>query len=216
MKPETLKSILASNNESKQTTYLTLLIDKCKDLDRQINIVALLMILLVFLFYLIDVSKPESLQIGPLEIKDLQSIKVYIPVVFSFLVLRNILIITHRTELYKIVKQFANSFFNLPFDVDSSEAPDEFTKTILPVSNYFEVGLSLRINSKFSCIGMLLIFPIIFIGIIPYVLLTKWIYDFLLIFEKLYFIEKVSIILSIWLTLISIYYFFHIVRKDVL
>lgn len=211
MKNEEINEIIKKNSDDKLNIYLSALLSKCKDIEKENNFIALVMLILILLFYMADISKTESIQIGPISIKDINSIKVFIPLVFAFLIFRYIVISAHKAELHKIIKVFTRDFFKFK-DLIEEDAlrMDDFTRTILPFSIYGDLSnLSHKGKSKFGCFGALLIFPLSSIVIIPFVLEFIWIKQFIIDFSKLNFTQKSSIILSIWILVISLYYFVH-------
>jgi len=204
-----IKRLFSNNTEDKLNTYLSILLSKCKDISIESNLLSIIMLVLVLLFYMSDFAQPENLQIGPLSVKDINSIKIFIPLVFAFLIFRYILISAHKAELHKIIKEYSKEFFNFkdPISEDVLHM-DDFTRTLLPFSIYSEIGkLSHKGNSKFGCIGALLIVPISFLSIVPFVLEFIWIKNYLIDFDTFNFTQKSSLILSIWILLISLYYF---------
>ena len=211
MKIKELRNILKENEDDKLRIYLDLILSKCKDMARESNLIALLMLLLILLFYLTEFSKVESISVGPISIKDLNSVKVFIPLVFAFLILRYILISAHKAELNKIIIEYTKNYFNykdpLPEDVLHL---DDFTRSILPFSIYSEINkLNNRGSSKIGCLGAVLVFPIIGLTFVPFILEYVWIKQYILVFDELNFIQKSSIILSVWIIAISIYYIIH-------
>lgn len=204
-----IKEILSNNTEDKLNTYLSILLSKCKDISIESNLLSLIMLVLILLFYMADFAQLENLRIGPLSIKDINSIKIFIPLVFAFLIFRYILISAHKAELHKIIKEYSKKFFNFtdPISEDVLHM-DDFTRSILPFSIYSEIGkISHKGNSKFGCIGGLLIVPISFLSFAPFILEFIWIKNYLIDFEKFNFTQKSSLVLSIWILLISVYYF---------
>lgn len=211
MKNEEITNIFYKNTDEKLSEYLTILLSKCKDIARESNIIAIFMLLLIFLYYMLDFSQLESLQIGPAEIKDASSIKVFIPLVFAFLIFRYIILSAHKAELHKIIKEFSIEYFGFedPISKDVIHI-DDFSRTVLPFSIFSDISnLTHKGKSKFGCIGGLLIIPIGAIAIVPFILEYYWIKEFINQFENLNFTQKSSVILSIWIITLSIYYFIH-------
>jgi hypothetical protein len=211
MKNLEIKEMFRNNTDDKLNIYLSTLLAKCKDIEKENNLIALIMLILILLFYMADISQTESIQIGPLSIKDINSIKVFIPLVFAFLIFRYILISAHKAELHKIIKVFTKDFFN--FNDSAQDDPlhmDDFTRTILPFSIYGELGnLSYKGKSKFGCFGAILIIPISGLALVPFILEFIWIKKFIIDFSTLNYTQKTSVILSIWILAISLYYFVH-------
>lgn len=208
MKNEEIEQIINKTETDKLNIYLSLLLSKCKDIEKENNFIALIMILLVLLFYSASFGQLDSLKIGPISIKEINSIKIFIPLVFSFLIFRYLIINSHKAEIEKIVKIFSRDFFKI--ENNDIEKLDDFTRTILPISIYTEINnLTTKGKSKFGCFGAILIFPIVGIAIIPYTLQFIWLKDFLSNYDKYNFFQKSAIILSLWITILSLYYFIH-------
>lgn len=215
MKNYEVKDILIKNNDDKLNIYLNILLSKCKDIAIESNLIAIIMLILILLFYLTDFAKADSLQIGPLSIKDINSVKVFIPLVFSFLILRYFIISSHKAELHKIIKEFSKNHFCF----ETSENIffiDDFTRSLLPISIYDEIGkLNYKDKSKLGCIGALLIFPISGLAFTPFIFEFIWIKKYIYEFNTLNLMQKSSVILSIWILLISVYYFFHTMKIEI-
>lgn len=211
MKDQEIHDLIKNNDSEKISFYLTTLLGKCKDIERENNFIALFMIILILVFYSTNFTQLDGLQIGPFSIKDINSVKIFIPLVFSFLIFRFLVISSHKAEIEKIIKIISRDYFKHKSEnIDTTLHLDDFTRTILPISNYAEINnLTLKGKSKFGCFGAIIIFPLTFIALIPYTLEFIWLKDFLFQFDNFNFFEKSSIILSIWLTILSIYYFIH-------
>lgn len=211
MKNREVNDIFENNTDDKLNIYLNILLSKCKDISMESNLIAIIMLILILLFYMADFAQPESLQIGPLSIKDINSVRVFIPLVFAFLIFRYIVISAHKAELHKIIKEYTKKFFNFDDPIaDDNLHMDDFTRSLLPFSIYSEIGkLSHKGKSKFGCFGALLIIPISGLAFVPFILEYIWIKKYLLEYNTLNFTQKSSVVLSIWILAISIYYFIH-------
>jgi len=208
MKNEEIEQIINQTESDKLNLYLSILLSKCKDIEKENNFIALIMILLVLLFYSASFGELDTLQIGPISIKQINSVKIFIPLVFSFLIFRYLIISSHKAEIEKIIKIFSRDFFNV--ENNDIEKLDDFTRSILPISIYAEINnLTTKGKSKFGCFGAILIFPIVGIALIPYTLQFIWLKDFLINYDKFNFFQKSAIVLSIWITILSLYYFIH-------
>jgi hypothetical protein len=204
-----IKEIFLRNSDEKLSEYLAILLAKCQAISRESNLIAIFMLLLILLYYMAGFSQLESLQIGPIGIKDINSIKIFIPLVFAFLILRFTLLSTNKAELQRIIKKFSSEYFSFkdPLSEDILHM-DDFTRSILPFSLYDELGKLTNKGKKtrLGCIGLILIVPISTISVIPLILEYYWIKDFIMNFDNLNFTQKSSIVLSIWILVISIYY----------
>ena len=78
MKEREIENLIATNDKDKLSFYLSNIISKSRDIERENNRLGIMILILILLFYLIDYTKVESLNIGPISIKDLNSIKINI------------------------------------------------------------------------------------------------------------------------------------------
>ncbi|WP_445454505.1 hypothetical protein [Flavobacterium sp. 25HG05S-40] len=206
-----IKETINQNSAEKNSIYLNIVLDKCNAVSKEGNVIALVMLLLILLYYLADATKSGSVEIGPLSFSNLNAIKIFIPLVFAFLIFRFVLLSAHKAELHKIVKEYTIEFFNYknPIQNDVTQM-DDFTRSLLPFSLFSELGtLSYKGKSKLGCFGALLIFPIILFSFIPFLLEFYWIKEFVLKYDSLNATEKWSINITIWIIALSIYYFIH-------
>lgn len=204
MKKSEIEDFL-DNNPDKTEFYISTLIDKCKEIDRQINLNSLFILISICLYYLPTITSAESIQFGPVQIRDISSIQVFIPLAFSYFILRFIILSNHKAEIHKTLniiseKYFKNNRLNL-----TEDQMDNMTRIMLPISNTGEIS---KYNTKgiLGCLGGILIFPIISLAIIPMYLEFRWIKHFCYNFDKLNFIQKTSIIFSMWICLIGLYH----------
>lgn len=211
MKESEIENLIATNDKDKLSFYLSNIISKSRDIERENNRLGIMILILILLFYLIDYTMAESLNIGPISIKDLNSIKIFIPLVFAFLILRYQIINSHKAELIRIVKKFSLLYFDFDNSNTKPEFTDDFTRTLLPISIYEEFNkLNYKGTSKIGCIGAILTFPLtIGLTIFPFVLEYIWIKDLILDFKNLVIFEKLSIVMTVWTIILTLYYFFH-------
>lgn len=211
MKSKEIYGILQSNDKDKLNFYLSTILSKSKDIEKENNKLGIMMIILILLFYLIDYTKADNLYIGPISIKDLNSIKIFIPLVFAFLLLRYKVINSHKAELIRIVKIFSQKHFNFDNSNVKLEFTDDFTRTILPISLYEEFNkLNYKGTSKFGCLGALFVFPLsIGVTLFPLIIEFIWLKTFIADFKSLNLYEKASVVLTIWIIILAIYYLIH-------
>lgn len=211
MKDSEVSDFLSSNDDSNISFYLSTIIEKLKEISKENNKIGVFMIVVIFLFYLIENSIARSINIGPITIDDLTAIKVFIPLIFAFLILRYKIINSHKAELIKISKKITEHKFSIENSNVKPEFTDDFTRSLLPLSLYEEVNkLNYKGASFIGCLGAILTFPItIIITLIPYFFEFLWLRDLFYGFPNFNLYEKASFILTIWVLVFSLYYMIH-------
>ena len=215
MKISTLKKIIKNNSEEKNFNYYNSLINKSNEISKECNFLGILMLLIFLINYVIDYSKLESIEIGILQIKDAISLKIFFPLVFTFLILRYILISAHRTELNQILNIFSQDFFNVNDKENVDETPffavDDFSATFLPFSIYQEFNnISRKEKSKLGCIGAIIIVPFsLILTVLPLILDIYYIYNLITNWSEYNLIQKSSIVFTIWIMVVIFYYIIH-------
>ena len=211
MKDSEISDFLSSNDDSNISFYLSTIIDKLKDISKENNKIGIFMIVVIFLFYLIENSIARSINIGPISIDDLMAIKVFIPLFFAFLILRYKVINSHKAELLKISKKITEYKFGVENSNIEPEFTDDFTRVLLPLSLYEEINkLNYKGTSIVGCLGAILTLPItIVITLVPYFFEFLWIRDQFYNFSNFNLYERSSFILTIWVLVFSLYYMIH-------
>jgi hypothetical protein len=203
-----IEKFIDSNNNEKLSFYLANLLSKNREIEKENNKLGIMMLILILLFYLIDTTNAEILNIGPISMKDFSTIKIFIPLVFAFLILKYIIINSHKAELIRIVKKFSNRFFNYDNTNIDVLFTDDFTRILLPISIYEEFNkFSFKETSTFGCLGGVILFPLI-IGLLiaPFYFEYIWLKPMLQNYSNINYFEKASIICTIWILLVSLYY----------
>lgn len=213
MEEKDIIEIIYSGNNEKIINHLNILIEKSKSLAKESDYLGILLILIFLLYYIVQYSKLENLQIGPISIEDLNTINIFLPLVFSFVIFRYVLISSHKADINKTVELYSKHFYK----INKKELKngnimfDDFTRSILPFSIYSELNnLVIKGKSKLGCLGAIIIFPLTLILIfLPFYIEFLMIKNSLLLWNEINYIGKTSIIFSIWLVIISIYFPIH-------
>ncbi len=215
MKEQEIDKLIQSNEGDKLNFYLSNLLSKSKEIEKENNKLGLMMLLLILLFYLIDNTTANSLNIGPITIKDLAGIRIFIPLVFAFLILRYKVINSHKAELIKIIKKISNQHFKYDNKNVDIAFIDDFTRTLLPISIYEEFN-KFNYKKTSGCLGTIIIFPLsVGLLLIPYVFEYLWLKELIIDFSEINFYGKASTIITIWILIISIYYFIQTMRLSI-
>ncbi len=215
MKISTVKEIIKNNSDEKILNYYNSLINKCNEISKECNFLGILMLLIFLINYIIDYSKLGSIEIGIIQIKDANSIKIFFPLIFTFLILRYIVISAHKSEINQILNIISQDFFNSSEDENKDNSVyfsvDDFPATFLPFSLYQEFSnVAKKGKSKLGCFGAIIIFPLsIILSALPFLLDFYWIYKLILNWSEYNVIQKLSIFFTIWILFVIFYYIIH-------
>ncbi|CAI8252130.1 MAG: Uncharacterised protein [Formosa sp. Hel1_33_131] len=216
MKEQEIDKLIQSNEGDKLSFYLSNLLSKSKEIEKENNKLGIMMLILILLFYLIDYTSANSLNIGPITIKDLAEIRIFIPLVFAFLILRYKVINSHKAELIKIIKKISNQHFSYDNKNVDIAFIDDFTRTLLPISIYEEFN-KFNYKKTSGCIGTIIILPLsIALMLIPYIFEYFWLKELIIDFLGMNFYGKTSTIITIWVLILSIYYFIQTMRLSII
>lgn len=211
MKDVEIEKFISSNNEENISFYLSTIIDKLKDISKENNKLGIFMVVIILLYYLINNSIAKSINIGPISIENLSKIQIFIPAFFAFLILRFKIINSHKAELLKISKKITEQKFGIENSNIEPEFTDDFTRTLLPLLLYEEIGkLNYKGSSFFGCIGAIITFPLtISLVLIPYFFEFLWLRELYWKFSDFNIYEKSTYIVTIWVLIFSLYYLVH-------
>lgn len=206
MTEKEIKLLIKNNQPERLNLFLSGILDKSKSLDRQINLTSIGMLILILIYYLGELNIGSEIQLGPLKIDDVKTLLYIFPLIFSFLILRFVILSSHKAEVKKLIKIFANDYFNFDNSKVDILFTDDFTRLILPVSIYDEIG-KFNLKTKTGCLSVLLTFPMLFIAVAPYFFVIIWTYPQLSNFSMLGLYDKILLISTIWIFSLSILYF---------
>ena len=143
-------------------------------------------------------------------------IRIFIPLVFAFLILRYKVINSHKAELIKIIKKISNQHFSYDNKNVDIAFIDDFTRTLLPISIYEEFN-KFNYKKTSGCIGTIIILPLsIALMLIPYIFEYFWLKELIIDFLGMNFYGKTSTIITIWVLILSIYYFIQTMRLSII
>jgi len=212
MKNTDIEKLLKSNNQENINLYFSQILSKTKDLDKENNRIAFFLILLIFIYYLTDFAAIDSINLGFLSIKNVESIKIFIPLIFSFIIFRFVVINSHKAELKKIIRKIAFNHFK--FDNQNLDIlyTDDFSRTVMPVSIYDELN-KFDFKTNVGCLNSLIMiplvaFPALAVSISPFVIEWLWLKPMIIDFKNLEFISKTIVVLTIWIMILALVYFF--------
>lgn len=206
MTEKEIEQLIKNNQPDRLNLFLSGILDKSKNLDRKLSVTSIGMLVLILIYYLGKLNLGSEIQIGPLKINDTTTLLFIFPLIFSFLILRYVILSSHKAEIKKLIRIFAKEYFTFDNSKVDVLFTDDFTRLILPVSIYDEIG-KFNLKTKAGCFSVLLTLPMILLVFAPYFIVAIWTYPHLSEFSALGLNDKILLISTIWILLLSIFYF---------
>ena len=206
---EILKFIVDNNDSHHLLDYYNKTYDKLKEINTRIDKLTAYLIIVVFVFLITSKSSIQSFQVGPISINDITIIIKLLPILFSYLLTDLVVSSSHKGELFMTVKLISMSLYKQDInhkDLDNHKH-NLITRLVMPFSYSMELS---KLNSdKVSVIqalfGFIIILPVLSLIFLPFY------FEFYMIRDiyRNYMTDnlgKISFYLSIWITLLMIYY----------
>ncbi|MGD1893180.1 MAG: hypothetical protein ACFB15_21655 [Cyclobacteriaceae bacterium] len=202
-----IKQLIKNNHTDKLNVFLSEIFNKSKNLDKRINLTSIGMLVLILIYYLGELDIKGEIQLGPLKISDTKPLLYVLPLIFSFLILRFVILSSHKAEIKNLVRIFASDYFAFSDSKDDILFTDDFTRLVLPFSIYDEIG-KFNFKTKVGCLSVLLTLPMILMAFAPYFFASVWIYPRILEFSSLELYNKVLVGSTVWILVLSVFYIF--------
>jgi hypothetical protein len=201
-------NFIDTNSKEDIHDYYEKLLEKQKDLDSRITRISLYFILAIFLFYVLPFTVNTSVQLGPISISNPILIYKLIPIFFSYIFLEYAIVTNCKGQTMKLLKILSSHIYKQKIENDyfkNRYRVNFFTRLVLPFSFWSELNNALE--KKVGCIGALLLIPAFSIIFIPFYFEFTCI-KFILLNYWSSWLTKISIILSVWLLLVTSYFFY--------
>jgi len=207
MDKKEISILIKTSNKDQLDFILNNFIDKTKSINKEIKNIGLGMLLLILINYLIENKNSGGFNIGVLTLSDLSSLYFLLPLIFSFLLFRYAIISSHQSEIKNIIADLIeNNYQNNSTHINKTYYYD-LTRYILPVTILEEFN-KINIKSKMGCVSMIILYPkLIMMILLPFLIIASWLIPQIIEFETLIFFNKISVILTIYLLFLTIYYF---------
>ncbi|KFC20564.1 hypothetical protein [Chryseobacterium sp. FH1] len=88
MKEQDIIKIISSCNDDKIINHINILVEKSREIAKESNYLGIIMVISFLFYYILNFSKLENFEIGPLTINDLETIKLFFPLAFAFVIFR--------------------------------------------------------------------------------------------------------------------------------
>lgn len=191
------------------------LYDKQRELNKRNDRIATFLVAVILFYFFASKATITGIQFGPIGFNDLSIIIKLSPLLFSYLVLEYAIINAHRAEVIKLLKWINMIIHNQKLSDKSLKEPylTDLTRLILPYSLSTEVSRINDYNNDFKWLDIILIIPLLALLLFPfwfeiisirYVIANYW-HDWL---------GKTSVILSVWLIFVVVYFYIKLIRRN--
>jgi hypothetical protein len=183
-------------------------LDKQKGLNNRINKISIYFLLSVLAFYSLPFTANAAVQLGPITLSNAKLIYIFIPLFFSYISLEFAIVTNHKGETMKVLKILSLYLYKQKVDYEYFENPlrlNFFTRLILPLSFWTEFYNAL--DKKVGCMAAFLLIPALPIICLPFYFQFICI-RFLVANYWDGWLTKVSLIFSIWLFVLTLYFYF--------
>lgn len=213
MKEIDIDNIIQNNNESKLSLYSTLLIEKNKEIDKEIKFLVILISIIIGIYYFIDFQIIDSINILFISLKNIIILKDFFSLILSFLIFRQVILVYKKRIHKDFVSRFYLKYFDVKNDTDENPIFNDFCLSIFPTSIYEDIFIIEKNYKKTPKIIILfMVIPLLFISLTPFVLEIIWTLELLLKFNKSNFLVKLSTIISVLLIPLNIYYYLKVIK----
>lgn len=212
MKTETIVKYYNDNDIDIVKDYLNRLVDNIKEVSGMVFKYFIYLILIIFIYYLLEESTLTSLKIGVVEISDLKVLKIFIPPLFAIVYLVVFVGEYRREQLMHQAKVLFNMINRTDLKTDDIERHhfNDFNISFLPFYLPTELTHKLTANKFWDIIGViiLLIFYLVLGGAI-------YVFEYFILKElfKMWndnFLVKSVFVITCTLVFISFFFFFKI------
>lgn len=204
---------IKSSEESDRKYFFDHLVSKLENINNRIDRLSLYMLILLVLYFTIDLQIVSEISIGPFSLKDLNLSKAFIPLVFNYIFFLFASLNAHKSHIIKSIKICGSIVLNI-----KQSSPELFfynnsvLKLVIPFSFADEVNSVFIKNGKLGCLSLILMIPIFPLMSIPLIFnilsLKHLIYNYWL--ASHYF--KILIALTAWIFVTTIIYYFKLLN----
>lgn len=207
MTRQEIVKFINDNDVERIINYNNKLFDTLKELNKRNDRLTLFLIVIVLAYFLTSKATFSSLQFGPFSVNDFTLIPKLTPLLFAYFLLEFALLNGHRADILKTMKWIHLSLYKQELTKKDYEEGQYsfFTRLILPFSRWTEI-YKVSDDKPIGCIGLFILTPLTIFLLLPFYFEIITIKNVINNYWADW-IGKASVILSIWLILIVIYYY---------
>jgi hypothetical protein len=209
MKKEEILNFIESNDEDDIKNYFYKLIEKLEGIKKENNKIQIWLIVLVFIHFGIEFNFFKELNVGPVNLQtDNHFIKLFIPLVFTFMLLQFATLNAQRAVIINNIREIGTRLFSLDTnEAEKSMYSNKFLRTIMPFSLSEEVNEKFLQNGKVGIITVILTLPLFLLLFTPFIYEYIAIKDHIVNFWGINWFENLLIIMNIWLLIVVFAYY---------
>lgn len=206
-------SIIDFIDKNKDTGLLPDFFNKCyeklKDLNKLEEKFTIGVVFLIVVHLIFSKENINSLEVGPISIKDVSIVPIAIPVLLTYILFNLYVINKQKKEVINALRIYSYIFFRQEYTSEhlKENRLNKITRLFLPYTFSTEVSSILedKPNAFTSLIGFILLLPLMLIGLLPYYFLLRML---MTVYNEYYCMNLgfYSFWISIWLFLIMIFY----------
>ncbi|WP_034893755.1 hypothetical protein [Gillisia sp. Hel_I_29] len=213
------EKFLDSNSSSIEIIrdYFDKLLSKLESLKSENIKTQMWLLALIMIYYGIDLKLFSEINLGTFSISTNQEIiKLLIPLIFNYFFLQFAAINSQRGTIISNIRQIGGYIYNTKNDIfEESMYSKSFLLGIMPFSIAEEVQSKYLDKGKLKIDTILLTIPLIAIMVIPIIFPVLAIIDLLDAQWSLNWFSKIITVLTIWLFLVTIFYYVRLIIKSV-
>ena len=170
MTDKEIDEFIHNNTTENLKEFFNGLIEKLNTTNKRNDKLSLLMGILIIVYFIIDKNIVSSINLGPISINDISLTKLFIPLIFAFVLLVYATLNAHRAMLLQNIKSIGTTLYKLQESpLEDPYYPNSFLRLIMPFSLWEELSSKYIGNGKFGCLTLFMILPI-FLTILIYLL----------------------------------------------
>ena len=216
MTEKEIDEFIQNNTVENLKDFFNVLIEKLNTTNKRNDKLSLLMGVLIIAYFIIDKSVISSINLGPISINDISLTKLFIPLVFAFVLLLYATLNAHRAMLLQNIKRIGSRLYELKDSpLEDPYYANSFLRLIMPFSMWEEINSKYIGKGKFGCLALFMILPIFPLIFVPFI------FEFFAVKTMIQnnwgngFFEKTIIILTIWIILASIMYYIKLFSSSI-
>jgi hypothetical protein len=213
MTKEEIDKFIENNTEEDIKTFFDKLIINLEVSNRSNDKILIWLTLLIFIYFSVDLKIFSQLKLGPLVLTDSSFIKLFIPLVFTYLLLKFMTLNTHRSLIIMNVRQIGGFLFSLNEGIsEDSIYSNSFLQIIMPFSFWEEISSKYMRKGNVGCLTLLMILPVFSLVFVPFIFEYIIIRDLFVDFWEIGWVQKAVTVSTIWMFLAVIIYYVKLVK----
>jgi hypothetical protein len=215
MTDKEIDDFIENSSEEKLKDYFDSLVQKLQTLNAKNDKLSLLLGLLILSYFVINKNVISNINLGPISINDISNAKLFIPLIFAFVLLIFATLNAHKAVLLQNIRKVGVKYYKVRDAGNQEFYSNRFLRMLLPFSFWEEISTIYFSGGKFGCMAVLLTIPLFLLILIPF--FFEYFALKIIIIEKWHnsLLEKGIVILTIWILVAAIFYYFKLFEMKI-